>query len=61
MKEGDMEAFRHLYTRYKGPIFNFTLKYVRSVPLAEDITQDIFVKLWDNRTKLDTVRTLKSY
>lgn len=41
---GDREAFRHLVTRYKNRIFALVMRQVGSRSVAEELTQEIFVK-----------------
>lgn len=42
----DMEAFRQLYERYKDFVYNLSFQFLRSREEAEDITQEVFVKLF---------------
>lgn len=42
---GDRAAFASLVRRHKTPIYNFVLRQVRIAPVAEDITQDVFVRV----------------
>ncbi len=42
---GDRSAFAGLVRRHKTPIFNFILRLVRSPNAAEDLVQDVFVKV----------------
>jgi RNA polymerase sigma-70 factor, ECF subfamily len=42
---GDRAAFAPLLRRHQTSIYNFVLRQVRSVSAAEDITQDVFVKV----------------
>lgn len=42
---GDTEAIRLLYLRYKDNIFGYVLSFVRDQHEAEDITQQVFLKL----------------
>ena len=45
---GDREAFASLYHRTSPSVYGLALTYVHSGPDAEDVTQDTFVKVWDN-------------
>ena len=58
---GNENGFVALYGIYKRSIFNFILKYVSSVPMAEDLTQEVFIKIWENRENLTDVRSFKAY
>jgi RNA polymerase sigma-70 factor (ECF subfamily) len=45
---GDRAAFAGLVRRHKTAIFNFILRQVRMRPVAEDLVQDVFVKIVQN-------------
>lgn len=47
-QRGDREAFGELLSRYEGPIYNFVLRQVRHGSAAEDVTQDVFLRLVQN-------------
>jgi RNA polymerase sigma-70 factor (ECF subfamily) len=50
MQAGDEEAFTTLYRRRQGGIYRFVLEISGSAPLAEDVTQEVFLALIrDNR------------
>ena len=50
MQAGDEDAFTTLYRRRQGGIFRFVLEMSGSAPLAEDVTQEVFMALIrDNR------------
>lgn len=42
---GDMEAIRFLYIRYKDNVYGYVLSFVRDPYEAEDVTQQVFLKL----------------
>ncbi len=44
-QDGDRSAFAQLVRRHKTPIFNFILRQVRGKTTAEDLTQDVFVRV----------------
>ncbi len=45
---GDQSAFTKLVRRHKTPVYNFILRTVRSREIAEDLAQDVFVKVVQN-------------
>lgn len=60
-KEGDEHAFHTIYDEYHKPLYAIALKYLKSESLANDAVHDVFVKLWDYRTKLDANQSLKGF
>ena len=44
--KGDQLAFRALYNLYKDKVYNVALSYLRNVELAEEITQDVFITVF---------------
>jgi RNA polymerase sigma-70 factor (ECF subfamily) len=59
--EGDENAFKVLYERYRETIFRLVLKYLASEDLARDITQEILIKIWEKRESLKGVHNFQSY
>lgn len=58
---GDEEAFTALYHQYQHIVERFVVKFVKSHPLAEDIVQEVFIKIWEKRSGLDTIHSFKAY
>lgn len=45
-RTGDTDAFGVLFEQYQGPIFNYLYRMVSDRDLAEDLTQDTFIKAY---------------
>ncbi len=45
---GDTEAFGELYQRTRGAVYAMTLSVVRNAHDAQDLTQDVFVRVWES-------------
>jgi RNA polymerase sigma-70 factor (family 1) len=58
---GDHAGFTGIYNIYHSTLFNFIVKFVNSGPLAEDLTQEVFVKIWESRHRLKDVKSFKAY
>lgn len=58
---GGEKAFRELYDRYHVQMYYIAKKYVKSSDLAEDAVQDIFVKLWEKRDRIDEAKSIKGF
>lgn len=61
LKNGDMLAFDQVYERYCHKLFSFVSKIVKDEAEAEDIVQEVFVKIWESREKLGDYKLLNSY
>ncbi len=60
-KAGNLDAFTRLYDIYHGFLFHFSLKFLKSRGLAEEVVHDVFLKVWENRHLLDPERCLEAY
>ena len=58
---GDSNAFESLFYFYSQRLIYFSRSFVSDKQIAEDIIQDLFVKIWQNRKNLDTSKSIKSY
>jgi RNA polymerase sigma-70 factor (ECF subfamily) len=45
-QRGDERAFRIILVAYETPVFNYVLRMVGDRPLAEDLTQEIFLRIY---------------
>ena len=62
MGAGDQEAFRTIYQRCQGPIYRFALHMTGNTFLAEDVTQEVFMTLIQERARFEPSRgTLSAY
>lgn len=61
LKEGDREAFDTIYEQWGGYIYNFTCKTLFNKSLAEDITQELFLRLWEHRAQIDEERNFQAW
>lgn len=61
LKLQDSKAFSQLYSLYVKKIYAYSLGILKSPTLAEDVTQDTFVKLWEHATSVQTDRTIQPF
>jgi len=61
LKSGDRSAFEKIYRGYSPRIFLNILKMVKSAEDAQEILQDVFVKVWEKRELIDPEQSFKSY
>lgn len=60
LKKGSLKAFDTIYDKYAKRLFAYSLQYTKSEEDAEEIVQDVFVRLWNSRTFLRQEETLRS-
>ena len=58
---GNAVAFRELFSRYHDSVYAYSLRITHSVCMAEDITQEVFLKLWLHREKLKELENLEAW
>lgn len=58
---GDEHAFRSFFERYYKRIYGFSMKFLKLEDLSEDLTQEIFIKIWKERKKLVEVDDFDAY
>ncbi|MDE2977068.1 MAG: sigma-70 family RNA polymerase sigma factor [Acidobacteriota bacterium] len=58
---GSELAFRTLVERYQRPVFSLVLRMVRDRGIAEDVTQEVFVKAWMALSRYDPRRRFASW
>ena len=59
--EGDEAAFRILFDQYWDTVYGVALALTKSTGMAEEMAQDVFVKLWLKREKLAGVENFEGY
>lgn len=58
---GNRKAFRVIFESYSGQVYHFSLKYVNNEFEAEEVTQEVFVKLWETRSRIDPKANFSAY
>ncbi len=54
----DIGAFDALYHKYHNAVFANIFKLIKQQETAEDILQEVFASLWENRKKIDRERSV---
>ncbi|MDD2313212.1 MAG: RNA polymerase sigma-70 factor [Petrimonas sp.] len=61
LRKRDKEAFSMIYQKYHRYLYSLALKYLKSVQMAEDAVQHVFVKLWESTADIHIEINLKNY
>lgn len=57
---GSYNAFEDIYNLYVKRLYSFVYSYLHSRQATEDVVQDIFIKLWQNRQMIRQTSSLKA-
>jgi len=61
IKAGNMFAFDVLYKKYSKRLYKFAYSILKSSEESENIVQDVFLNLWENRHKVEKDSSVKYY
>ncbi|MBN8853453.1 MAG: hypothetical protein BGO55_18505 [Sphingobacteriales bacterium 50-39] len=58
---GDQKAFEQLFFQHKDRVYTIALTYTENRMIAEEVVQDVFVRVWKNRGKLKEIGVFSSW
>lgn len=61
LRKGDVAAYMQLYDQYSAHVYGWVLRFVKVPAYAEDIVQDVFLKIWEVRDRLDPGQSFPAY
>jgi RNA polymerase sigma-70 factor (ECF subfamily) len=61
LQAGDIIAFDNIYKKFNRKLFRFAYYILKSREDAENIVQEVFVKIWENREKIRLHNSFSSY
>ena len=61
IKMGDAQAFELLFKKHYTALCHFSNKYLLNTEEAQDVVQEVFLKLWEDRDEIDADESLKAY
>lgn len=61
LAEGNELAFTQLFNHYRGKIYGSALKFLKNREAAEEIVQEVFLKVWRNREHIAAVNSFADY
>ena len=61
IRNNDRQAFERVFKHSYRPLTAYAFRFVRDLPTAENIVQDVFLKLWQNRSQLNITTSLDHY
>ncbi len=61
LKNGDRSIFEDLYKQYYVPLCYYCIRYVEAIEEAEEIVQDVFLKLWEKHSEIEINSSINAY
>lgn len=61
LADGSEYAFAKLYDHYRGKVYSVAWHFLKSPALAEEIVQDVFMKIWLKRQEFREVQQSENY
>lgn len=61
LSKGNILAFNTLFREYSGRLYRFANGYLRSEELSEELVQEVFTRVWENRKSIKSEYSFKSY
>lgn len=61
LKDGNLWAFNELFDRYGKRLHRFAVAYLKSTENAQEIVQEVFLKIWNNREEISPDKSFESY
>ena len=58
---GNSKAFSKLFDIYSRDVYAYSLSMLKEKVLAEEIVQDVFLKIWEHRNRLNIDLSFRSY
>lgn len=54
-------AFEQLFRKYHEQVYYFALRYMKTKEDAEEVVQEIFIRIWENRKSIDPAQSFGNY
>lgn len=61
LAEGSPKALENIYEQYSTSVFRAAYRYLRKKDITQDLVQEVFVKVWENRQQFVTVDNFRAY
>ncbi|MDF1694966.1 MAG: sigma-70 family RNA polymerase sigma factor [Saprospiraceae bacterium] len=61
LRSGDQKALEQIYRSYFSTLYTYGKRFTKDENTVEDCIQELFVELWNRRTKLSETNAIKPY
>ena len=61
LRQGSQDAFTQIYNKYYSMLYSLSCRYLQDRELAEDVVQQVYLRLWESRSSVCITASLKNY
>jgi RNA polymerase sigma-70 factor (family 1) len=61
INQKNKEGFKYLYDYYYPSLCSFSYRFLKNKQEAEDVVQDVFLRLWKSKAKFNSVKSLSAF
>ncbi len=61
LKEDSEYAFQLIFDKHRNRIYTTAIKFLKSPIIAQDVVQDVFLKLWFERNNINSSKSLEAW
>lgn len=61
LKAGDVAAFDYFFESYSKELHHLSLKILKSKQDADEVVQEVFLKIWEKRDQINPLKSFRSY
>jgi len=61
LRNGDARSLKILFDTFYPSLCNYAFQFLNDYDMAEEVIQNLFVKIWEKRTTLDIETSVKNY
>ena len=61
LRSGEVQAFDEIYNLYSRRIYRFAYSFLKTKVNAEEIVQEVFMRVWENRAKINKYYSFKAF
>ncbi len=61
LRKGESRAFDEIFNLYSGSVYRFAYSFLKNKQDSEGIVQEVFLRVWKNRKKIDEYYSLKAF
>ena len=61
LRDGQLYAFEYFFEKYSKVLFHFSYNLLKSRVEAEEIVQNVFLKIWEKRSRFDPEQAFRAY